>query len=77
MQKFNSIFLYDRLKTKYRCFFKCFHVIKSTVIKLNYFYFNPKGIIYVMIPEGQRDFEWIEGLLEKKKMTNGYYKGYR
>ncbi|KAF5896815.1 alpha-N-acetylgalactosaminide alpha-2,6-sialyltransferase 1-like, partial [Clarias magur] len=37
---------------------------------------DDEGIIYVMIPEGQRDFEWIEGILEKKRMTTGYYKGY-
>ncbi|KAM9462102.1 alpha-N-acetylgalactosaminide alpha-2,6-sialyltransferase 1-like [Clarias gariepinus] len=38
---------------------------------------HDEGIIYVLIPEGQRDFEWIEGLLKKKRMTNGSYKGYR
>ncbi|KAM9462103.1 alpha-N-acetylgalactosaminide alpha-2,6-sialyltransferase 1-like [Clarias gariepinus] len=38
---------------------------------------HDEGIIYVMIPEGQRDFEWIESLLEKKRITTGYYKGYR
>ncbi|XP_053366873.1 alpha-N-acetylgalactosaminide alpha-2,6-sialyltransferase 1-like [Clarias gariepinus] len=36
-----------------------------------------EGIKYVMIPEGQRDFEWIEGILKKMRMTTGYYKGYR
>ncbi|XP_053541028.1 alpha-N-acetylgalactosaminide alpha-2,6-sialyltransferase 1-like [Ictalurus punctatus] len=38
---------------------------------------HDEGIIYVMIPEGLRDFEWLEGLLGKKRMTYGSYKGYR
>ncbi|KAF5896813.1 alpha-N-acetylgalactosaminide alpha-2,6-sialyltransferase 1-like, partial [Clarias magur] len=35
------------------------------------------GIIYVMIPEGMRDFVWLEGLLEEAKRINGSYKGQR
>lgn len=61
----------------HRCSCKCDHVIQSTLIKLTGFHLNPKGIKYVMIPEGQRDFEWIEGILKKMRMTTGYYKGYR
>ncbi|XP_026770606.3 alpha-N-acetylgalactosaminide alpha-2,6-sialyltransferase 1 [Pangasianodon hypophthalmus] len=43
------------------------------------FKYSPQdeGIKHVMIPEGLRDYEWIEGLLEKKRMTYGSYKGYR
>ncbi|KAK2866683.1 hypothetical protein Q7C36_002739 [Tachysurus vachellii] len=36
-----------------------------------------EGIKYVMIPEGLRDFEWLEGLLLNKTLTYGSYKGYR
>ncbi|XP_062859460.1 alpha-N-acetylgalactosaminide alpha-2,6-sialyltransferase 1-like [Trichomycterus rosablanca] len=35
-----------------------------------------EGIIYVMIPEGLRDFEWLDGLLERKTVTRGSYAGY-
>lgn len=45
--------------------------------KLTGFHLNSKGIKYVLIPEGIRDFEWIDGLLRKKRLTYGYYKGER
>ncbi|XP_060796314.1 alpha-N-acetylgalactosaminide alpha-2,6-sialyltransferase 1-like isoform X2 [Neoarius graeffei] len=38
---------------------------------------HDEGIKYVLIPEGMRDFNWLEGLLEKKRMTSGAYRGYR
>uniref|UniRef100_W5LEL7 alpha-N-acetylgalactosaminide alpha-2,6-sialyltransferase n=1 Tax=Astyanax mexicanus TaxID=7994 RepID=W5LEL7_ASTMX len=36
-----------------------------------------EGIKYVLIPEGQRDFEWIEGLMKKKLLMKGTYNGFR
>ncbi|KAK7134651.1 hypothetical protein R3I93_017931 [Phoxinus phoxinus] len=35
-----------------------------------------EGIKYVMIPEGLRDFEWLQGLLQGK-VANGSFKGVR
>ncbi|XP_058262826.1 alpha-N-acetylgalactosaminide alpha-2,6-sialyltransferase 1-like isoform X2 [Hemibagrus wyckioides] len=35
-----------------------------------------EGIKYVMIPEGLRDFEWLDGLLQNETMTYGSYNGY-
>ncbi|XP_076855886.1 alpha-N-acetylgalactosaminide alpha-2,6-sialyltransferase 2-like [Brachyhypopomus gauderio] len=34
-----------------------------------------EGIKYVMIPEGLRDFEWIQGLFKKKTLIKGIYIG--
>ncbi|XP_056152696.1 alpha-N-acetylgalactosaminide alpha-2,6-sialyltransferase 1-like [Lampris incognitus] len=36
-----------------------------------------EGIKYVMIPEGLRDFQWLQGLLSRERVSNGPYKYYR
>ncbi|KAL7869462.1 hypothetical protein AOLI_G00134500 [Acnodon oligacanthus] len=38
---------------------------------------NDEGIKYVLIPEGLRDFEWIQGLFQKNIMQKGDFKGIR
>lgn len=35
---------------------------------------HDKGIKYVMIPEGMRDFQWLDGLLKGKKVSEGPYR---
>ncbi|XP_029953763.1 alpha-N-acetylgalactosaminide alpha-2,6-sialyltransferase 1-like isoform X2 [Salarias fasciatus] len=34
---------------------------------------HDEGIKYVMIPEGQRDYNWLNGLLKGEKITKGPY----
>ncbi|RXN04654.1 alpha-N-acetylgalactosaminide alpha-2,6-sialyltransferase 1-like protein [Labeo rohita] len=50
----------------------------SNIITLKKYGFNSipldKGIKYVMIPEGMRDFDWLQGLLQGKA-SNGSFKG--
>uniref|UniRef100_A0A8C2AEX1 alpha-N-acetylgalactosaminide alpha-2,6-sialyltransferase n=1 Tax=Cyprinus carpio TaxID=7962 RepID=A0A8C2AEX1_CYPCA len=52
----------------------------SNILSLKKYGFNSipqdEGIKYVMIPEGLRDFEWIQGLLQGKE-ANGSFKGVR
>ncbi|XP_072312923.1 alpha-N-acetylgalactosaminide alpha-2,6-sialyltransferase 2-like [Eucyclogobius newberryi] len=36
-----------------------------------------EGIKYVLIPEGMRDFEWLQGLYKHERLTFGSYKGRR
>ncbi|KAM6951560.1 alpha-N-acetylgalactosaminide alpha-2,6-sialyltransferase 1-like [Aplochiton taeniatus] len=36
---------------------------------------NDEGIKYVMIPEGERDYQWLHGLFKKEKVSVGPYKG--
>ncbi|KAF3853804.1 hypothetical protein F7725_014492 [Dissostichus mawsoni] len=38
---------------------------------------NDEGIKYVMIPEGMRDFNWLEGLLKGERIGEGPYKNRR
>ncbi|XP_072311891.1 alpha-N-acetylgalactosaminide alpha-2,6-sialyltransferase 2-like isoform X1 [Eucyclogobius newberryi] len=38
---------------------------------------HDKGIKYVLIPEGMRDFEWLQGLYKHERLTFGSYKGRR
>ncbi|KAK1794140.1 hypothetical protein P4O66_011040 [Electrophorus voltai] len=38
---------------------------------------SDEGIKYLMIPEGLRDFEWIQGLINKKRLSKGLYSGLR
>ncbi|KAK7918846.1 hypothetical protein WMY93_010130 [Mugilogobius chulae] len=38
---------------------------------------HDKGIKYVLIPEGMRDFEWLYGLYKRERLTGGSYKGRR
>ncbi|XP_076008283.1 alpha-N-acetylgalactosaminide alpha-2,6-sialyltransferase 1-like [Genypterus blacodes] len=38
---------------------------------------HDQGIKYVMIPEGIRDFQWLQGLLSKQRVTEGQYKNLR
>ncbi|KAI5611471.1 ST6 (alpha-N-acetyl-neuraminyl-2,3-beta-galactosyl-1, 3)-N-acetylgalactosaminide alpha-2,6-sialyltransferase 1, tandem duplicate 1 [Silurus asotus] len=57
-----------------------FSLIQSSLILRNYgFNRAPRdeGIKYVLIPEGLRDFVWLEGLLERKRVTNDEYRGHR
>ncbi|KAI5103565.1 ST6 (alpha-N-acetyl-neuraminyl-2,3-beta-galactosyl-1, 3)-N-acetylgalactosaminide alpha-2,6-sialyltransferase 1, tandem duplicate 1, partial [Silurus meridionalis] len=57
-----------------------FSLIQSSLILRNHgFNRAPRdeGIKYVLIPEGLRDFVWLEGLLEKKRLTNEEYRGHR
>ncbi|XP_036428273.1 alpha-N-acetylgalactosaminide alpha-2,6-sialyltransferase 1-like [Colossoma macropomum] len=35
-----------------------------------------EGIKYVLIPEGMRDFEWIQGLFQKNIVKKGVFKGF-
>ncbi|XP_029954834.1 alpha-N-acetylgalactosaminide alpha-2,6-sialyltransferase 1-like [Salarias fasciatus] len=35
---------------------------------------HDEGIKYVMIPEGQRDYNWLNGLLKGEKITKGPYR---
>lgn len=35
---------------------------------------HDEGIKYVMIPEGLRDFQWLEGLLKGQKVSAGQYR---
>ncbi|XP_030611135.1 alpha-N-acetylgalactosaminide alpha-2,6-sialyltransferase 1-like [Archocentrus centrarchus] len=35
---------------------------------------HDEGIKYVMIPEGMRDFQWLEGLLKGQKISSGPYR---
>uniref|UniRef100_A0A3B5LDB9 alpha-N-acetylgalactosaminide alpha-2,6-sialyltransferase n=1 Tax=Xiphophorus couchianus TaxID=32473 RepID=A0A3B5LDB9_9TELE len=37
---------------------------------------HDEGIKYVLIPEGQRDFEWLQGLLKGEKVSSGEYTGH-
>ncbi|XP_067226082.1 alpha-N-acetylgalactosaminide alpha-2,6-sialyltransferase 1.1 isoform X2 [Chanodichthys erythropterus] len=50
----------------------------SSILSLKKYGFNnipqDEGIKYVMIPEGMRDFDWLQGLLQGK-VANGSYKG--
>ncbi|KAI3364771.1 hypothetical protein L3Q82_000982 [Scortum barcoo] len=34
---------------------------------------HDEGIKYVMIPEGMRDFSWLEGLLKRERIASGPY----
>lgn len=36
---------------------------------------HDEGIKYVLIPEGMRDFEWMQGLYKGERLTYGSYKG--
>ncbi|XP_076828982.1 alpha-N-acetylgalactosaminide alpha-2,6-sialyltransferase 1-like [Brachyhypopomus gauderio] len=36
---------------------------------------DDEGIKYVMIPEGLRDFQWLQGLLTRTPITDGEFKG--
>lgn len=36
---------------------------------------HDEGIKYVMMPEALKDFQWLEGLLKRKKVTSGRYRG--
>ncbi|XP_054483490.1 alpha-N-acetylgalactosaminide alpha-2,6-sialyltransferase 1-like [Anoplopoma fimbria] len=38
---------------------------------------DDEGIKYVMIPEGMRDFNWMEGLFKNQRVTAGQYKNKR
>ncbi|KAI1896666.1 hypothetical protein AGOR_G00097110 [Albula goreensis] len=38
---------------------------------------NDKGIKYVLIPEGLRDFHWLQGLLNKTEVTGSSYRHMR
>ncbi|XP_073345523.1 alpha-N-acetylgalactosaminide alpha-2,6-sialyltransferase 1-like [Pagrus major] len=38
---------------------------------------NDEGIKYVMIPEGMRDFYWLEGLFKGDKVSGGPYRNMR
>lgn len=38
---------------------------------------HDEGIKYVMIPEGMRDFQWLEGLLTGERVSEGQYKNRR
>ncbi|XP_054455504.1 alpha-N-acetylgalactosaminide alpha-2,6-sialyltransferase 1-like, partial [Anoplopoma fimbria] len=38
---------------------------------------DDEGIKYVMIPEGMRDFNWMEGLFKNQTVTAGQYKNKR
>lgn len=39
--------------------------------------FFVQGIKYVMIPEGMRDFQWLQGLLRGQRVALGQYKNKR
>lgn len=43
-------------------------------IKDKLFLFFQQGIIYVMIPEGQRDFEWLQAVYKGERVASGEYK---
>ncbi|KAM4526361.1 alpha-N-acetylgalactosaminide alpha-2,6-sialyltransferase 1-like [Fundulus diaphanus] len=36
---------------------------------------NDEGIKYVLIPEGSRDFQWLEALFKGEKVSSGEYQG--
>ncbi|KAF7660339.1 hypothetical protein LDENG_00283500 [Lucifuga dentata] len=38
---------------------------------------HDEGIKYVMIPEGMRDFEWLQGLLSRERVSRGPYQNQR
>ncbi|XP_069015934.1 alpha-N-acetylgalactosaminide alpha-2,6-sialyltransferase 1.1 [Embiotoca jacksoni] len=38
---------------------------------------HDEGIKYVMIPEGMRDYKWLEGLLKGENVPGGHYKNIR
>ncbi|XP_032359098.1 alpha-N-acetylgalactosaminide alpha-2,6-sialyltransferase 1 isoform X1 [Etheostoma spectabile] len=38
---------------------------------------HDEGIKYVMVPEGMRDFNWLEGLLKRERIADGPYKNKR
>ncbi|XP_070782960.1 alpha-N-acetylgalactosaminide alpha-2,6-sialyltransferase 1.1 [Enoplosus armatus] len=57
------------------------HSITSSVYLLKKYGYtsapNDEGIKYVMIPEGMRDYNWLEGLLKGERVSAGPYRNRR
>ncbi|KAJ8363646.1 hypothetical protein SKAU_G00124770 [Synaphobranchus kaupii] len=57
------------------------HSLTSVVHTLKKYGFknipNDQGIKYVFIPEGLRDFYWLQGLLRKTKVPGGQFRNFR
>ncbi|XP_045925046.1 alpha-N-acetylgalactosaminide alpha-2,6-sialyltransferase 2-like [Micropterus dolomieu] len=53
------------------------HTVTASVILLKKYGYtsvpHDEGIKYVLIPEGIRDFNWLEGLLKGEKISTGQY----